>query len=366
MRRIVTISYTGLNAGGGVPKFNRDLHAAFPDRECIHFCWEDFASCNGDDASLTEWDRARILNHYLIKTKSITSDDVVIADGFWASGLEHRFPLAVSHSHGIWSHLTHTDVALGKEPDMPHHHAAQVSFRKRWTSLGKHITAVSDFIANEMKLQWGFTVDRVINNGVDTNIYKPMEYKSSYLNRKLVIHGVNDRGNINKGWDHIELLNKSLDADVMSLDDAYQRFSFFSDRPWSKSEVLAQADLVVHPSGYEGNSMFIAEALSCGVPVVGYAVGFLWKFLRTQTSRSIGEILSVHEDGSGFREPKRTLRACEEVLKLHESILCKWYGMSINKKLMGDYARELAVKELSITKFNENWHSYIEEITNAT
>src|SRR6185503_12581274 len=100
-------------AGGGVPAFNRALHAAFPDRECRHFCWEDFPwSSSPDLMGLSEWDRASTLNSYLVKSRSITAEDVVVADGFWAKGLEH-LPFAISHSHGIWSHLTLEDALEG-------------------------------------------------------------------------------------------------------------------------------------------------------------------------------------------------------------------------------------------------------------
>lgn len=341
-RRLVTISYTGLDAGGGVPKFNRDLHAAFPDRECRHFCWDDAGLSSAPVNVMHEWEKAFLLNRILIRSKRIGPEDVVVADGFWADGL-HGFPFAVSHSHGIWSHLTHDDVLAGKTPDMPLHHAAQVSFRRRWQNLGKHMTAVSAFIAEQMRLQWGFTVDRVINNGVDTDLYRPRGHRSIFLRRPLVIHGVNDRSNLNKGWDHIEAL-VDLDADIMSLDEAYRKFQVYSDMPWTKPKVLAQADLVVHPSGFEGNSLFVAESLSCGIPVVGYDVGYLW---------------SVRDEHPGVlrrseRDPERTAYAAHvfvEVLKQFGSIDAP--------------ARELALRDLSITSFRENWRSYVEEIENA-
>jgi glycosyltransferase involved in cell wall biosynthesis len=340
-RRLVTVSYTALDAGGGVPKFNRDLQSAFPDRECRHFCWDDFPWATAPDLTgLSEWDRARTLNAYLVGSKSVTTDDVVVADGFWAKGLEH-LPLAVSHSHGIWSHLTHEDVQLGKAPDMPGHHTAQVLFRRRWTQLGKHITAVSEFIAKQMRLQWGFEVDRVINNGVDTDVYRPRERVCSYLRRPMVIHGVNDRGNVNKGWEHIELLQRALpDVDVLSLDEAYERFQFYSDQPWTKPEVLAQATLVVHPSGFEGNSMFVAESLACGVPVVAYDVGALSDY----------DLCGLIMDRSE-RSPQRTLECVRWML-----------GREDHRIAAALCAREFAVEQLSIDRFNSQWRSYIEEV----
>lgn len=341
-RRLITISYTGLDAGGGVPAFNRALHAAFPDRECRHFSWDDFP-WRPSFSDSTEWGRARGLNAYLVASKQVTTDDVVVADGFWADGLDH-LPLAVSHSHGIWSHLTHADVQAGKQPDMPQHHAVQVDFRRRWTSRRKHITAVSKFIAREMAEQWGFFVDRIINNGVDTELYRPRTGRFDDVARPLIIHGVNDRSNANKGWDHIRLLNDSVrDVSIMSLDEAHEWFERVSGRSWAKPYVLAQADLVVHPSGYEGNSMFVAETLACGVPIVAYDVGALSDY------DLCGLIMDRNE-----RSPQRTLECVQWMLDRED-----------HRAVAAIRAREFAVEELSIDRFNSQWRSYVEEIENA-
>jgi len=338
MGRIVTISYTELNAGGGVPKFNRDLHAAFPDRECAHFCWWDHPfHPELDEQGLTpEWAKARLLNEYLISRRLVRSDDVIIADGFWADGLQ-SMPFAVSHSHGIWSHLTKEDVDAGKQPDMPYHHAAQVSFRKRWVELGKPLTAVSDFIADQLKQQWGWDA-HVINNGVDTDVYRPAT-KIPDVKRPLVIHGVNDRGNANKGWDHIEwIIDHHPEWNVLSLDEACGSLSL------PKNEALAQADLVVHPSGYEGNSMFIAEVLACDVPVVGYDVGFLWKVRGKFEGAAIGRVISRSR-----REPSVTE---QNALSLLQEIRL---GSNFDP-------RSIALEHLSISRFRENWRAYVEDM----
>ena len=342
MRRLVTISYTPLDAGGGVPKFNRDLHLAFPDRECIHYSWQDFPWHPEVDArGETEWGRARTLNEYLVRSRKVTTDDVVIADGFWADGLDH-LPLVVSHSHGIWSHLTHEDSLAGMQPDMPLHHFVQVEFRRRWISQGKHITAVSEFIAEQMRLQWGFVVDRVINNGVDTNIWHPID-RSLETKPELIsiVHGVNDPSNENKGWAHIQLLHDQLPgALILSLDQASEQFS---DR--YKPSVLAHADIVVHPSGFEGNSMFVAEALACGVPVIGYDVGFLY------TLRN-GPLCSVMD---------RSKRSPEYTLETVQSMLSDRHRLERARGI----ARTIATQHLDISHFRQEWRSYVEEIENA-
>lgn len=345
LNRLITISYTGLDAPGGVPKFNRDLHGAFPDRECVHYCWADYPySDRADVVMLPEWDKARILNLYLLKSRKVTREDTVVADGFWAWGLE-SLPHAISHSHGIWGHVTWKDVQRGNEPENPFHHYAQIAFRGTWTRLGKRLTAVSEFIASEMEAQWQFKVDRVINNGVDTDVFRPSS-RDTGLNDLLIIHGVNDRGNTNKGWDHIESLKQSIpSAHVLSLDEAQTLLNDRHEEHWSKPEALAAADIVVHPSGFEGNSMFVAEALACGVPVVGYDVGYLWG-----VDREYGMTVMSRD----WRSPDLTVQTVKALLDDFDHAL----------KLSGPegLSRRLALRDLDIKDFRGRWRVYVSDV----
>lgn len=333
-RRLVTISFTGLNAPGGVPAFNRALHAAFPDLNPVHFCWAD-AGVPGQP--MPEWMLAQSLNEILFKTKRITRDDIIVADGFWAAGLE-SFPYAISHSHGIWSHLTKEDVDAGKKPDMPEHHAAQVAFRQRWTSLDKPLTAVSHFIKEQMYLQWGFITYYTINNCVDTDKFVPTR-KRFLRERPIIVHGVNDRANENKGWRHIENL-KDLDAEILSLDEMIERYG--GPKEWA----LSQADFVVHPSGYEGNSMFVAETLSCGVPIVAYNVGAL---TNSSFDLVIGRVMDRNR-----RSAEMTRLAV--INMLNDSSYWSLYSRT---------CRGVAEMMFSVKQFNDSWRAALRPFIEA-
>ena len=359
MPRLVTISFTGFDASGGVPKFNRDLRSAVDDWDHVHYCWTDlWASVTPSSIDIPEWEKARILNHWLVSTRKLSRDDVIVADGFWADGLEH-LPRVVSVAHGIWSHLTKEDVDAGKEPEFPLHHAAQVSFRTKWMRLKRPMVAVSEFISEQLKLQWGWDVP-FINNGVDTDFYRPSWYdttggdrtlgKSDFpvcCTRPLILHGVNDRGNENKGWSHIELLKREFPEpyQVMSLDEAYSAWHIRSDHPWEKHEVLAQADLFVHPSGYEGNSMMVAEVLSSGLPIVCYDVGFMC--YPGCGPEAVGRIIPRSE-----RSPERTLQAVHDVLS----------EKGFARQNMGLRARGLAEQYLDISVFRQRWRYRLERM----
>lgn len=306
MTRLVLTSFTPLNASGGVPRWNRDFVTAFPGTK--HFSWSDV----GGQQSLPEWECARVLASHLIRTGQVTRDDIIIGDGFWADGYAEHGIRTVSVAHGIWSHLTHDDVLAGMQPEFPYHHAAQVRHRRKHLENGGKIVAVSDFIAHQMKLQWGFD-STVINTGIDLDRWKPL--KRLPREKPIVVHGVTTA---NKGFDHVEALKRLQSFDLYSLDGLAATF----DLP--KNEALTQADLMVHPSAYEGNSMFVLESLACDVPVVGYDVGLLWRAKQEITYKE-GD-LTVVEDfhhvgrimSRRWRCPEATVEAVDRMFKLKD------------------------------------------------
>jgi len=267
--RLVTISFTSLDSPGGVPRWCRDFASCFPETK--HYCWQDCPLSKFNEP-MAEWDRAAVLNAWLRKFGKVDKDDIFIVDGFWGQGLED-FPNVISVCHGIWSHLIKEEADAGKKPDFPLNHAMQVGYRKGHLKRGGKLVAVSQFIQHQMQIQWGFESE-VINNAIDLEKYTPSD-EPHYLGKPFIIHGINDRGNKNKGWEHIEYLKENLDAVILSLDEA----SGHLDQE-DKHKVLAMADLVVIPSAYEGNSYFALETLACDVPVVTYNVGLFYELSK--------------------------------------------------------------------------------------
>lgn len=300
--KIVLVSYTPLDAPGGVPRWNNDFISAFPDMQVVHYSWTDVMKEIGRDVPLAEWEKAWYLSIFLRQKRLVTESDIVVGDGFWADGYWPKRTISVSH--GNWSHTTLSDVEKGIPPEFPDLHQAQLNFRKAFSFKGGTLVAVSHFIAHQCRIQWGLE-SSVINNGIDLDRFKPPSQK---LNRHkpLIIHGVT---NSNKGFDHINILKKNLvDADVMLLDEAVERFGL------SKSQTLGQADAVVIPSAHEGNSYFCLESLACGVPIVCYDVGLNFEISTYRYHKTIGEILSREN-----RSPELTLEGVKRLLKRRQN-----------------------------------------------
>jgi len=346
MGKIVLVSFTSINSAGGVPRWNRDFMNGF--KNSVHFSWQDVVDIHGD-CQLPEWEKARILSRFLISNNKIDDDDIIIADGFWADGYNPERTLSICH--GIWSHLIKEEADAGREPDFPLHHAVQVDYRRSHLARGGRLVAVSQFIQHQMDIQWGFK-STVINNAIDLDEFEPAKKKMP-RDRPLIIHGVNDKNNKNKGWDHIQYLKENIDATVWSLDEAHKHINVMlpgmRTRDLDKYEALAQADLVVIPSAYEGNSYFALEAMACDVPIVTYDVGLFYEISKMKEGlmSNIGPILLRR-----LRSEKETLDGVNYALR--KSIL--------NGSSYWDHtsSREVA-KNYSIQKFHEQWKDYLKE-----
>lgn len=335
MNDIVLISYTPLDAPGGVPRWNRDFVSGFPGAK--HYSWWDFLKDQrASDSNIPEWEKAKLLNRWLTFTSRIWKHHTIIADGFWGEDLSERGYNVISVAHGIWSHLTKEMADAGMQPEFPAHHAVQVRHRTNHLKRGGRIVAVSDFISRQMKLQWGFE-SHVINNAIDLDKFRPAKDRFPRA-RPLIIHGVTTA---NKGFDHVRAVESTVDADVLLLDQAAEKLGI------EKYAALAQADLVVQPSAYEGNSYFVLETLASGVPIVAYNVGLLNALSeicdRNGIECCVGAIIA------------RSLRSPEETAKVTKFIL------SSVMRPHSTYNPRQVAELFSVQKFHEEWRKYLEE-----
>lgn len=323
---IVLTSFTSIESPGGVPRWNRDFIRKFTSAK--HYSWDYVVERYGD-AAITEWEKARVLNALLLKDGKIRGDDIVITDGFWGLGLE-KHDNVVSVCHGNWSHRSHEEIRAGLTPLFPHHHAVQVKYRKDLTKRNGRLVAVSDFVRDDMALQWGF-FSYTINNAIDLDTFK--NHDKTPRKRPLIIHGATTDS---KGIDHVLHVKKHIDADVRLLDEEYN----IRDRSFSKEFIIADADLVLVPSTYEGNSYFVLEALASDVPVVAYDTGLLYRY---NIEKDMGLDISIGEVSS------RNARSKEKTLEMTCAALDR----------LSSYSPRKWVKSFSINNFWNQWQEYL-------
>lgn len=337
-KNLITISFTPIDSLGGVPRWNRDFKKCFP--ETIHYSWWDFLkNQNKNDVNIPEWEKARILNNWLVFSGKRKKEDVVVGDGWWAGDFFHKNTISVSH--GIWGHVTKKDIDNGVEPDFPFHHKNQIFYRKKFISKGGKLISVSKFISDQMKIQWKYDSE-IINNSIDLTEFK---FSDNFVplnsDKKTIIHGVNDRNNPVKGIEFIDYCAnkfKNENVEILSLDEAHKKYGGNK-----YNNVLLRAHLVILPSSFEGLSMFSLECLALGVPIVCYNVGAFWEL------REIGEYdVKKWILDRNLRNKVVFFNAAFNMLKISE------------KKDLRKYFRDLACL-FSMDVFKEKWKNLLEK-----
>ena len=358
------ISYTPLDAPGGVPRFNRLLKQALEKSgwDVFHWSWADMPA-GWVDCGYPENERARSLSRYLMKG-IIGRDDVIIGDGFWCGDFAQMgYRRVVSVAHGIWGHVTLSDVLAGIQPENHDLHIAQISHRRDHKRRDLPIVAVSRFIQEQMHAQWGFE-SGVINNAIDPDSLGMTgedddwwrQFEDHQINTPVVIvHGVNDRSNGNKGWSHIEAVQRMLDNQMRhwpmktmlgSLDELQMQMGMKN-----KMNVMRHASLAVIPSGYEGNSYFALELLNAGVPVVAYDVGLFYEMSRRLTDQS--DPTNWMYSDLGIIIPRET-RSPEMTANMADRMLCT------EKMFLSRHVKKTVQEFASLDRFQMQWVEVIE------
>ena len=257
-----------------------------------------------------------------------------------------------------------------------HHYIIDAISRKFVEQFGK-LEMVRKLICVSEKMREQFPTLRhksiVIYNGVDTNLFYPVQDKKEILRRevgipskKIVIANI---GQIipSKGQDFLLNALKDFlkDYGIVLLIigsphphylDFYEKLKLFSSRynllknvkflgfKEDIENILRTVDILVVSSTYkfEGCPMVILEAMASGLPVV---------------APNLGGIPEVVEDGvTGFIYKKEDKKELVDCLK---TLVCD----SALRKSMGEKAREIAVNKFSMEIFHHKIRSVIEEVT---
>jgi len=241
MSRIVIVVDTSLDERwGGVPMHASHLMTAFPDATLVT------SRRMGCEGIKNLKDRAEALGSTAVKRGLVNADDIIIADGFWGMGFPNQRNVVIV-VHGLLESSYHGHP-LSK---------LQIECIKSC----KHLVAVGPLPAFEVTEQCGCSVDAVILNSVDVDLFKP----SDAINPKTVAVSW-------KGEDDDGIKNQ--------LADRLPGFEFNLVKgawPDDIAGALKRSGVLVHLSKYEGNSYAVLEAMACGLPIVGTPVGLLWR-----------------------------------------------------------------------------------------
>lgn len=164
-----------------------------------------------------------------------------------------------------------------------------LSDKKKWLSgFGDRlrIVAVSDWLRDTASKSFlsQYSIE-TIHNGVDTDIFHPMDgekVRNKYnLGNKYVILGVSSNWNNSKGLNEFINLSQQISEDevivLVGLTEAQKKQMPLNINGISRmenqmelAELYSAADVFINPSKEETFGLVTAEAMACGTPVIVY------------------------------------------------------------------------------------------------
>lgn len=162
--------------------------------------------------------------------------------------------------------------------------------KKKWFTGVKNMTIVtpSQWLADLVKESFlGEYPIKVINNGIDLNVFKPTKnnFKEKYgIENKYIVLGVSFRWGYKKGLDVFIELSKQLGeryqivlvgTDV-SVDKQLPKNIISIHRTQNQqelAELYTAADVFVNPTREENYPTVNMESLACGTPIISFRTG---------------------------------------------------------------------------------------------
>ncbi len=238
--------------------------------------------------------KGHIIEKYLSKYESLFKPDLIIKNSGVGGFNNLKTPQIVVFQdpfYSIQKFLIDRKIFDSKME----FYSACVDVQRRTGNQAYKNVAVSDFMKYEMGL-YGIKCDKVIKHGIDINQFKPLDKEK--LREKYNIPKDKKVGIMvtkftpSKGWEVVVgLVNQFPDVFWIIVRTAVK--SGHMDKPMLKNvklidkvpreqmpELYNCADFLVNPSPVESFSLCNLEAMSCGIPVIAYKTGFVWKWGR--------------------------------------------------------------------------------------
>jgi len=193
--------------------------------------------------------------------------------------------------------------------------------------------AVSNRVAEELVKYYGFLRSEisVVEGGVDTSHFSPIvsTEEKNLLRKKYglaedrIVCAFTASFTYRKGWDIIKRLSKSF-GDLTFLCTSQ---NFHSDNivalnvPYSQMpEIYQVSDIFLYPSRYDAFPLGLMEAMSCGLPFVGFPSGFCQDLKENSSFTEC-----IVEDERGFAQHLATM-AKDKLLRLEVGGKCRSFA----------------------------------------
>lgn len=221
--------------------------------------------------------------------------------------------------------------------------------KKKWFTGIKDMTIVtpSEWLAGLVKESYlkDYPV-KVINNGIDLNVFKPTEsdFREKYaLENKYIVLGVAFGWGRRKGLDVFVELARRLDKEkykivLVGTDDNIDKLLpdniisiHRTQNQTELAEIYTAADVFANPTREENYPTVNMEALACGTPVVTFNTGGSPEML----DETCGAAVAKDDNDAMYNE---IIRICEKKPYSMEACIKKAKGFDKNEKF-GEYIR---------------------------
>lgn len=221
--------------------------------------------------------------------------------------------------------------------------------KKKWFTDIKDMTIVtpSEWLASLVKESYlkDYPV-KVINNGIDLNVFKPTEsdFREKYaLENKYIVLGVAFGWGKRKGLDVFIELAKRLDKGkykivLVGTDDNIDKLLpdniisiHRTQNQTELAEIYTAADVFANPTREENYPTVNMESVACGTPVVTFNIGGSPEML----DETCGAAVAKDDNDAMYNE---IIRICEAKPYSMEACIKKAKGFDKNEKF-GEYIR---------------------------
>ena len=221
--------------------------------------------------------------------------------------------------------------------------------KKKWFTGVENMTIVtpSEWLASLVKESYlkDYPV-KVINNGIDLNVFKPAEsnFREKYaLENKYIVLGVAFGWGKRKGLDVFVELEKRFDKEkykivLVGTDDNIDKLLpdniisiHRTQNQTELAEIYTAADVFANPTREENYPTVNMEALACGTPVVTFNTGGSPEML----DETCGAAVAKDDNDAMYNE---IIRICETKPYSLEACIKKAKGFDKNEKF-GEYIR---------------------------
>ncbi|MEM4451313.1 MAG: glycosyltransferase family 4 protein [Nitrososphaerota archaeon] len=359
---ILILTGNPINGAGGVERFCRDLI-----RICSRKGWRvqvltphDLAGRSVQLNAFTELLWAYRLGR--VASRLVKKVDLVISNGIWGSWVDENF-LRVNVYHGTWA-----GNYIKGQPRSPKKWVGRQlrTWAERQSGRNAINVAVSESVKGEVEQYYGLTVYRVIENGVDLDLFSPPSVEERLVNKKnlglapgRVLALYTGRMEWGKGIDRLNDLAKKIKTSTLKppiefcvVTPKIER-KFYSrhiryvigDSVEKVLRAYRAADVFIFPSRYEGCEYVTLEALATGLLVIGTPTGAMQMLKERDPvlGRYIVDVCSVE----ALREK------LEDYLVLSEE----------ERTVVSRLARQYVEKWASLDLFERKWVTLIEEVS---